>query len=95
MYKVFRRDCLYGLKFQCNRFDFDYELVIKLLRKGYSPVEIPVNYQSRSFNEGKKVSLFRDPMSWFRALAKFRVQPLNLAQNAHNANLTNSNSDIY
>ncbi len=95
MYKVFRRDCLFGLRFQCNRFDFDYELVIKLLRKGYSLVEIPVNYRSRSFNEGKKVSLFRDPMSWFRALAKFRVQPLNLVQNVHNANRASSNADIY
>jgi len=94
MYKVFRRDCLFGLDFQCNRFDFDYELVIKLLRKGYAPVEIPVNYQSRSFNEGKKVSLFRDPMSWFRALARFRIQPLNLAQNVHHANLANSKTDV-
>jgi hypothetical protein len=35
MFKVFRRECLYGLEFECNRFDFDYEIVIKLLRKGY------------------------------------------------------------
>ena len=32
MYKVFRRDCLYGLSFECNRFDFDWELLIKLIR---------------------------------------------------------------
>ena len=44
MFKVFRRDCLFGLEFQCNRFDFDHELVIKLVRKGYRPLEIPVNY---------------------------------------------------
>ncbi len=73
MYKVFRRDCLHGLTFECNRFDFDYELVVKLLRKGYRPLEIPVNYRSRSFAEGKKVSFFRDPMTWVRALVKFRL----------------------
>ena len=73
MYKVFRRDCLTGLTFECNRFDFDYELLIKLVRKGYKPVEIPVNYSSRSFREGKKVSVWRDPLTWFRALAKLRV----------------------
>ena len=61
MFKVFRRDCIYNLKFECNRFDFDFELVIKLLRKGYIPLEIPVNYDSRSFKEGKKVDMFRDP----------------------------------
>lgn len=72
MYKVFRRDCLHGLRFECNRFDFDFELVIKLLRKGYVPLEIPVNYESRSFKDGKKVSAFRDPLTWIRALVKYR-----------------------
>jgi ribosomal protein L37AE/L43A len=72
MYKVFRRDCLHRLKFECNRFDFDFELVIKLLRKGYVPLEVPVNYRSRSFSEGKKVSAVRDPLTWLRALAKYR-----------------------
>jgi len=42
MFKVFRRDCIYGLPFECNRFDFDFEIVIKLLRKGYRPLELPV-----------------------------------------------------
>ncbi len=73
MYKVFRRDCLHGLRFECDRFDFDFELVIKLLQKGYRPLEIPVNYRSRSFAEGKKVSFLRDPLTWLRALVKFRL----------------------
>ena len=81
MYKVFRRDCLYGLEFECNRFDFDFELVIKLLRKGYQPLEIPVNYRSRSFAEGKKVSFFSDPLTWLRALVKFRLQPMDPLEN--------------
>jgi len=72
MYKVFRRDCLYGLRLEANRFDFDFELVIKLVRKGYRPLEIPINYSSRSFKEGKKVKVFRDPMTWIWALAKYR-----------------------
>ena len=72
MYKVFRRDCLHGLKFECNRFDFDFELVIKLIRKGYRPLEIPVSYRSRSWAEGKKVRIVRDPLTWVRALVKYR-----------------------
>jgi hypothetical protein len=78
MYKVFRRDCLYGLDFECNRFDFDHELVIKLCRKGYRPLEIPVNYWSRSFAEGKKVKIIRDPLSWLVVDFKnrlFRLRP--------------------
>ena len=72
MYKVFRRDCLHGLKFECNRFDFDFELVIKLIRKGYRPLEIPVSYRSRSWAEGKKIRIVRDPLTWVRALVKYR-----------------------
>jgi hypothetical protein len=72
MFKVFRRDCLFGLEFQCNRFDFDHELLIKLVRKGYRPLEIPVNYRSRSFREGKKVRLFRDPLTWLWVDLKLR-----------------------
>jgi hypothetical protein len=72
MFKVFRRDCIDGLEFECNRFDFDWELVGKLVRRGYVPTEIPVNYISRSFAAGKKVALFRDPLTWFRACFKYR-----------------------
>jgi len=72
MFKVFRRECLYNLYFECNRFDFDYELVIKLIRKGYVPVEIPVNYKSRSFQEGKKIDMYRDPLTWVKAIFKYR-----------------------
>jgi hypothetical protein len=72
MFKVFRRDCLYGLTFESNRFDFDWELVGKLVRAGYLPLEIPVNYVSRSFARGKKVSLWRDPWTYVRACFKYR-----------------------
>lgn len=72
MYKVFRRDCLKGLMFECNRFDFDWELLIKLVRNGHRPIEIPVSYESRSFKAGKKVTYFRDPLTWMLALVKYR-----------------------
>jgi hypothetical protein len=76
MYKVFRRDCLHGLAFECNRFDFDYEINIKLIRKGYQPIELPVNYRSRGFGEGKKVAFFKDPPTWVKAMLKLRRSPL-------------------
>lgn len=76
MYKVFRRECLAGLTFRCNRFDFDWELLIKLVRKGYRPIEIPVSYRSRSFKEGKKIRMFYDPLTWLVAWARARFGPL-------------------
>ena len=72
MYKVFRRDCINNITFECNRFDFDHEFVIKLIRKGFKPVEIPVCYRSRSFAEGKKVRMFADPLTWIKAIIRYR-----------------------
>lgn len=76
MFKVFRRDALYGIDFVCNRFDFDIELVIKLVRKGYMPLELPVNYAARSFAEGKKVSFTKDGLTWLWTIFKLRVLPI-------------------
>ena len=76
MYKVFHRECLYGLQRESNRCDLDWEIVIKFIRKGLVPLEIPVNYWSRSFGEGKKVRPFLDPMLWIIALLKFRYGKL-------------------
>ena len=76
MYKVFRRDCIKDLSFECNRFDFDWELLVKLVRKGYRPIEVPISYRSRSFQAGKKIRIWRDPPTWIRALVKYRFQKL-------------------
>jgi glycosyltransferase involved in cell wall biosynthesis len=91
MFKVFRRDCLYGLEFECNRFDFDFELLIKLIRKGYHPIELPVNYRSRSFKDGKKVRMFLDPITWLKALMRLRfvkIEPMKIVEQTHRTNQT-------
>ncbi len=41
MFKVFRRDCLHGLTFESNRFDFDWELVGKLVRRATDQSRFP------------------------------------------------------
>lgn len=76
MYKIFRRDCIEGTTFQCCRFDFDFELLVKIIQKGYSPIEVPVNYRSRSFHEGKKVRMIHDPLTWLRALVLLKLKRL-------------------
>ena len=76
MYKVFRRDCLHNVRLECNRFDFDIELAGKLIRQGFNPTEISIRYQSRSFDEGKKVSIFRDPPTWVKACLRHRFSKL-------------------
>jgi glycosyltransferase involved in cell wall biosynthesis len=76
MYKVFRVDCLEGLRFTCNRFDFDFELLGKLIRAGFIPLEIPVSYASRGFEQGKKIRIFRDPWTWVAAILKCRFSAI-------------------
>jgi len=76
MYKVFRTECIEGVEFVADRFDFDWELAGKLVRLGYTPLEIPVAYSSRAFGGGKKVRFFRDPPTWIAACLRFRFCPL-------------------
>jgi glycosyltransferase involved in cell wall biosynthesis len=72
MYKVFRSAAIDGLDFVSDRFDFDYELVAKLLRSGYEPIEVPVSYEARGFHGGKKIRMLRDPITWVIACVRFR-----------------------
>jgi glycosyltransferase involved in cell wall biosynthesis len=78
MYKVFRRSCIDGVHFEANRFDFDWELVAKLVRLGNIPVEVPITYEARGFDSGKKVRFFRDPLTWMVALVKYRFSALHV-----------------
>jgi hypothetical protein len=57
MYKVFRTECLAGIELEGDGFSLDIELACKLARNGHSPMEIPVNYVARGFDEGKKISI--------------------------------------
>lgn len=74
MYKVFLRSCIDGVQFESNRFDFDFELVAKLIRRGNIPLEVPISYKSRGFESGKKVNILRDPFMWVWAILKFRFK---------------------
>ena len=62
-------------------------LTFVCVRKGYRPIELPVNYRSRSFDEGKKVRMIRDPISWLMALARLRcerIDPMEVVERSRN-----------
>jgi hypothetical protein len=48
----------------------------KLIRRGFTPVEVAVSYQSRGFDEGKKIRVLRDPLTWVIAILKCRFTAL-------------------
>ena len=76
MFKVFRRDCLDGVHLLGNGFNFDIELVCKIVRNGYDPLEVPVNYVARSFEEGKKINFLFDAYPSYYQLFRCRFGPI-------------------
>jgi glycosyltransferase involved in cell wall biosynthesis len=54
-YKVFRRDVLHKIRLRAVGFDFEPEVTAKLLLAGYRIVEVPISYNPRRRDEGKKI----------------------------------------
>ena len=54
-YKVFRREALDGIRLRCVGFDFEPEITAKFLRAGHRIVEVPITYNPRRSDEGKKI----------------------------------------
>ena len=74
MFKVFRRECIDGAEFVAERFNFDIELACTIVMNGYSPMEVPVNYVARGFDEGKKVEFLRDAFPVFLMFFRCRFR---------------------
>jgi glycosyltransferase involved in cell wall biosynthesis len=72
MFKVFKRECISGLDFKSDYFQWDWEIVIKLVKRGYVPIEVPVSYTGRTVEEGKKIHLLRDGLLALWTIIKFR-----------------------
>ncbi len=54
-YKAFRRDALRGMWLRENRFGFEPEITAKLARRGCRFQEVPIAYNGRGWEEGKKI----------------------------------------
>jgi ribosomal protein S27E len=74
MFKVFRRECLEGIELESDGFDLDIELACKLAKNGHAPLEVPVNYVSRGFDEGKKIRFLRDALPSYVAFFRYRFR---------------------
>lgn len=70
-YKVFRRELLDEIEIKQNRFGFEPELTGKLSRLGYPIVEVPIAYNARDYEEGKKIG-FRDALNALWCIVKYR-----------------------
>ena len=70
-YKVFRRKLVEGIELKSSRFGIEPELTIKLARTGASFHEVPISYQGRKFQEGKKIN-WRDGLAAIYHIFRFR-----------------------
>ena len=55
-YKVFRRELLQNVRLRCVHFDFEPEITGQLAKRGHRIAEVPISYNPRRANEGKKIS---------------------------------------
>lgn len=69
--KVFRKKIIDGIKLKATRFDFEPEITAKILKKGYNIKEIPIDFNPRTFKEGKKIT-WRDGVKAAYFLIKYR-----------------------
>jgi len=69
-YKVFRTATLRGMTLRENRFAFEPEITAKLARRGARFCEVPVRYEARGYDEGKKIRL-RDGLRTLYAIFRY------------------------
>jgi glycosyltransferase involved in cell wall biosynthesis len=69
-YKAFRREVLDAIELEQNRFGFEPEITAKISRLGYRIMEVPIGYNPRRYDEGKKIGL-GDAVSAMWCIAKY------------------------
>jgi glycosyltransferase involved in cell wall biosynthesis len=70
-YKVFRAEVVKGIPLRSRRFDFEPEVTAKILKRGYRIYEVPISYNGREWEEGKKIS-WKDGVIAFVTLFRYR-----------------------
>jgi glycosyltransferase involved in cell wall biosynthesis len=78
-YKAFRLPLLLSMNLTCNRFEFCPEVTAKAIRLGERIVEIPIAYEPRTKEAGKKIRWTDAPDAFWTLLkhrfSRFRTKP--------------------
>ena len=70
-YKVFRREVIEGMKIRSKRFNFEPEFTAKILKRKYRIFEVPITFNPRDYEEGKKIGI-KDAFEAVFALLRYR-----------------------
>jgi len=55
-YKAFTKRLLDTVSITANGFEYDNELICKILKKGYKTIDVPIHYYPRNYETGKKIN---------------------------------------
>jgi glycosyltransferase involved in cell wall biosynthesis len=69
-YKAFRAEVIKDVQIEQNRFGFEPEITAKLAQKGMRFAEVPIGYQARTYEEGKKIGV-KDLFNAFWCIFKY------------------------
>jgi glycosyltransferase involved in cell wall biosynthesis len=70
-YKVMRTDVLRSMQLASNGFGIEPEMTAKIFKRGYRVYEVPITYDGRGYEEGKKIT-WRDGLVALWVLVKYR-----------------------
>ena len=70
-YKVMRTEVLRSMTLHSNGFGIEPELTAKIFKRGYRVYELPISYDGRGYEEGKKIT-WRDGVVALWVLLKYR-----------------------
>ncbi len=70
-YKVMRTEVLRSFKLHSNGFGIEPEMTAKIFKRGYRVYEVPITYDGRGYEDGKKIT-WRDGVVALWVLLKYR-----------------------
>ena len=70
-YKVMRTEVLRSMELHANGFGIEPELTAKIFKRGYRVYEVPITYDGRGYDEGKKIG-WRDGVVALWVLVRYR-----------------------
>ena len=70
-YKMFKSNILKNTNINSNGFEYDIELMCKIVKKKYKIFQLPISYNIRTFDEGKKVN-WKDGIVALITMIKYR-----------------------
>ncbi len=72
-YKVFKSSVIKNIKLEANRFEIEPEITSKIMKSKYQIYEVPISFNPRKFEEGKKIT-WKDGIEALFYLLKYRLK---------------------